>query len=228
LLQKTGQTDDSVKTLVTNLVGLTDSNDKNQIDLLKNWLQSGLGFGHKSNLFQQRIRFIAVNKIFASNFYSLEEKQKLLDNECNNDNNSDESELARFETRASLADKAIKTELFNKYVNEPTSESLYKMQASMEGFVQRNQLDLIEDFVLNKFPEVVIEVGKKNEHQYTVSFISSLFPFFFVRQDVIDRFDSLIKTIESDSVRRTLTEQNDDLRRFYKAHQLCEQYLNKH
>ena len=39
--------------------------------------------------------------------------------------------------------------------------------------------------------------------------------------------EMLIEKAETDSVKRKLTEEIDDLKRFYKAHILCEEYLNK-
>ena len=235
LLSRPNQSDDTIKVLISNLINLTNPDDKQNIELIRNWLEHGFSFTNtknekldiKANLLQQKLRFNCLYKIFASNIIEKELKNKLLEIECTRDNNSDDSELARFRCRASLPDKAIKEELFNKYVNESTKESLYKMISSMSGFVQMNQIDLIEDFLLVKFFEVCLDVSNKNDHFYTESFIECLSPIIFVKKDVIEKMEMLIEKAETDSVKRKLTEEIDDLKRFYKAHILCEEYLNK-
>ncbi len=234
LLKRPNQNKDAVKHLIVNLITLTYPDNKEQISLLKEWLENGLALYNNneklnidSSLFQQKHRFNALYQIFASNLLSVEDKFKLLENECTRDNNSDESVLARFQCRASLPDLAIKQELFNMYVNDSTKESLYKMISSMTGFVQRNQIELVQEFVLEKFFDVCLDVGKKNEHMYTSAFIESFFPILFVRKEVIERVDQLVEKAESDSVRRKLIEELDDLKRIFKSHEFNMQYLNQ-
>jgi hypothetical protein len=234
LLKRPNQTNDAMKHLLVELIYLTNPDNNVQLNQLKEWLENGLTLYNNneklnidSSLFLQKYRFKALYKIFASNLISLEEKNKLLENECSRDNNSNDSVLARFQCRSSLPDLSIKQELFNMYVNDSTKESLYNMESSMKGFVQRNQIELVKEFVLEKFFDVCLDVGNKNEYAYTSSFIVNFFPIFFVNKEVIEKAEKIVQKADSDSVRRSLMEELDDLKRIYKSHEFNMQYLNQ-
>ena len=235
LLSRPNQSNDTIKALVLNLIKLTCPENTKQIYLLRDWLEKGFSLPNNdnnileinSNLFDQSLRFNSLYKIFASTLISIEDKNKLIEIECKKDNYSDYSDLAKFKCRASLPDKKIKEELFNMYVYRSKAESLFKMVSSMSGFVHFSQLELIDEFLLVKFFEVCFDVGKINENDYTYSFIDLLSPVIFVRRDVIDKIENLVLKAELLSDKRKLTEILDNMKRHFKAHTMCEQYLSQ-
>ena len=180
-----------------------------------------------SSLLTQDNRFSIVALIHRSRKISLEEKTSLLESEVTRDKNSDRSILARNRCRASLPDKSIKDEIWNKIVNQPDSDSLYNMKALMSGLVNIDQLDLVEDLIKNRFFEDAKKVAKQ-EHFYVDAYVNNCYPIYYVDDEMIARVEKLADEIDhNDSMRRALRESADDMRRFAKAQKLSEQYLNK-
>jgi aminopeptidase N len=223
------------KEIVLNLIELlivfASSEDHRQF--LKSWLIEGpylMKNGEKvlipSGMLNQDNRFSIVAFIHTSRQISLEEKTKLLESEIERDKNSDRSVRARCKCRSALPDPEIKKELWNKFVNQPESESLYNMKSYMSYFVCIDQLDLVECFLNTNFFEEALKVGKQ-DFFYVDAFVSYCGPIYYVNLEVIEKLEKLAEEAkEYDSLRRRLLELSDDMRRFLKAQSLADVYLS--
>ena len=179
-------------------------------------------------LIGQENRFRMVSNIFKSTTIAKEEKEKYLDAEVKKDNNSNDSIMAKLTCSALIPDLKVKEDLWNKFVNQSTSESLVNMEALMSGFAPVDQLDLVKDFLTEKFFEVLPQVGKNNESFYVKDFISYCSPNMFIEEDIIKKMDALVEKVKDMSqVKRYLMETTDLMKRKLVAHKLCEEYLNK-
>ena len=98
----------------------------------------------------------------------------------------------------------------------------------MGGFAPFDQLDLVEDFCTNKFFQVLPEIGKKNEVFFIRSFIGSCGPStYFINEENIKKMENLCEEIkEMHQIRIYVMESTDDMKRFYKCHKLCNEYIN--
>lgn len=204
---------------------------ENHISILRSWLTDtekiALGdVQFDSSLLTQENRFRIVKMVHRSRKISNEEKQKLLDIEVQRDKNSDRSVQAKFACYAARPDSSIKSELWNKFVHQSTSESLYNMQYMMANFAPRDQLDLVDDYIKNKFFEVVYNVGKNNDFFYVRAFVDYLAPIYYADDETICKMDKLAETVKDfDQVAKLIKEHADDMKRFQKAHKLCEEYF---
>lgn len=227
LKQKENLNKEVVLHLIDYLIGFTYGEEN--ILKLKNYLNEGIvieGNRVDDKLFTQANRFRIVQLVHRSRVISKEEKAQLLETEVLKDKNSDRSVLARHACYAATPDAHIKQELWDKYVNKPTSDSLYNMETSMAYFASRDQLDLVKEYINDKFFDGLLAIGKNNDFFYVRSFISSLAPIYFVDKETIERLEKLAEEIKSlDAVRKVLLETIDSMKRSLKAHNLCEEYL---
>lgn len=179
-------------------------------------------------LIGQENRFRMVANIYKSKTISKEDKEKYLEAEVKKDNNSNDSVMAKLTCSALIPELKVKEDLWNKFVNQSTSESLVNMEALMSGFAPIDQLDLVKDFLREKFFEVLPQVGKNNETFYVRNFISYCSPNMFVEEEIIKKMDDLVEKVKDMSqVKRYLMEEADSMKRKLVAHKLCEEYLNK-
>ena len=176
----------------------------------------------------QDIRFAFVQNIFKSKEISLAVKESLLNKEIERDKNSNKSIQSKLCCNALLPIKENKEKIWNKITKESTSDSLYNMASMMGGFAPFDQLDLVEDFCTNKFFEVLPEIGKKNEVFFIRSFIGSCGPStYFINEENIKKMENLCEEIKDmHQIRRYIMESTDDMKRFYKCHKLCYEYIN--
>ena len=221
------------KDLILNLILrlITFSSSEEHYALFVSWLDNGASIDDvkiNDDLINLNNKFSMVKKIFESRIISLEKKEELLEIQIKNDKNSDRSVLAKNYCYAVRPEKEIKEKLWNKFVNEPTSDSLYNMEALLSGFMPLSQMDLIEDYAKNKFLEVVVKVGKENDFLYFRSFVGSLSPSYFPEDGIINKLVCLVEeTEDNDVVNKAIVDLVDDLRRKKKAYELCEEYLIK-
>jgi aminopeptidase N len=222
----------SNKQLILHLVDFAVSfaYTENQIELLKPWLAqekpSINNVEFDSHFLTQENRFKIVKLIHRSRKISDEEKEKLLQNEVVRDKNSDQSILAKLACYASKPDEKIKEELWKKFVFQSTSDSLYNMETLMANFASRDQLDLVKDYLQNKFFEVVPEVGKANDFFYVRTFVNCLSPSYYVDEETIGKLEKLAEKVkDQDQVHKCILELCDDMKRMLKAHKLCEEYI---
>jgi aminopeptidase N len=201
------------------------------IEFLKKWLTDGPVVNDKrlhDKYLTQENRFNIAALVHRSRNVSKEEKEKILLCEMERDKNSERAILAKYACYASQPDKAIKEELWNKFVKQSTSESLYNMQSLLDNFASKDQLDLVQEYLTGKFFDDLYNVGKDNDFFYVKSFIENLTPKFYVNEDIIDKLHKLSDKVKSlDAVNLCLREQIDDMKRMLKAQQKCEEYLNR-
>ena len=177
-------------------------------------------------LVSQEDRFRFLRAIFACRNINLKDKQKMLDEEVKRDKNSDDSITAKLACNALLPDRKNKEILWNKITKETTSDSLVNMQTIMGSFAPAEQYDLIEDFVKEKYFEVIPELGKNNEAFYIRDFISECGPGYIPTDEIIKKYEDLIEKVKDMSqVKKYVSEECDLLKRKKKAHQLCEEYM---
>jgi aminopeptidase N len=225
----------SNKEIVINLLELiiVFAHDDEHVGILKSWLENGPWVRRNgvkveipSSLLNQDNRFTIVALVHRSRHFSAEEKAALLKEEVKRDGNSDRSVRARCRCHASLPDYEIKKELWDKFTNNPDSESLHNMRSYMSGFSSIDQLELVETFVNEKFFEDAIKIASKDIF-YVDAFISYCGPIFTVNNTTIEKLEALAeKTKDFDICRRRLLEMSDDMRRYLRAQQMAELYLS--
>ena len=177
-------------------------------------------------LVSQEDRFRILKQIYSCRNIKIEDKQKMLDDEVKRDKNSDESIVAKLSCNALLPDKKNKELLWKKITTETTSDSLVNMQAIMGAFAPVEQYDLVDDFIKNKYFEVIPELGKTNEAFYVRDFISNCGPSHYTDEETIKKYENLIEKVKDMSqVKRYVSEECDLLKRKRKAQILCEEYI---
>lgn len=184
-----------------------------------------------SSLLTQSRRFSYVRSIYTSRTIPLKEKELLLNKEMKRDKNSKDSIEAKILCNASLPDRKNKELLWKKLTEESNSDSLANMEAIMMGFAPVEQYDLVEDFLTQKFFEVLPKIGKNNEAFFVEYFISCLSPSQFTNDDIIQKMDNLILELKKDKDQtqtvRFLSETCDQMKRIKIARENCEKYLEK-
>jgi aminopeptidase N len=182
-----------------------------------------------SKLMTQSRRFSYVQTIYSSRTIPLEDKEKLLNAEIKRDKNSKDSIEAKLICNAALPDRKNKELLWKKITEESNSDSLANMEAIMIGFAPIEQYDLVEDFLTQKFFEVLPKLGKSNESFYLSYFISYLSPSQFTTDEIIQKTDNLINELKQDKdqsqVVRYLSETCDIMKRKKIVREKCEKYL---
>ena len=182
-----------------------------------------------SKLMTQSRRFSYVNTIYTSRTIPLEEKEKLLEREVKRDKNSKDSIEAKIICNAALPDRKNKEILWKKLTEESNSDSLANMEAIMMGFAPMEQYDLVEDFLTQKFFEVLPKLGKNNESFYMSYFISFLSPSQFTNDEIIQKMDKLINELKEDKgqsqIVRYLSETCDIMKLKKISREKCEKYL---
>jgi len=202
-------------------------------EFLKDWLINGPSVkltGNTvtipSNLLTQDHRFSIVAFIHKIRTISLDEKSKLLEAEIERDKNSDRSVRARCSCRSSLPDPSVKAEIWDKLINKPTSESLYNMKHYMAHFAPINQLDIVDDYIRNKFFEDVLKIGNQ-DYFYLTPFMMYCSPVLLVENEIIEKLEALTeKAKELETLHKMLLELIDDMKRFRKAQSMAEIYLS--
>ena len=177
-------------------------------------------------LVSQEDRFRFLKPIFSCRTIKLEDKQKLLDEEVKRDNNSEDSIAAKLSCNALLPDRKNKELLWKKITTETTSDSLVNMQAIMGSFAPVDQYDLVDDFIKEKYFEVIPELGKNNESFYIKDFVGCCGPTYYANDETIKKYEALIEKVKDMSqVKRFVEEECDFIKRKRKAEILCEDYL---
>ena len=215
---------DKAKNLLIYLNGFaSDEEDKKYLIRLLNL---------ESSMITQSRRFAYVKTIYTSRRIPLEEKEKLLEREIKRDKNSGDSLTAKYTCNAALPDRANKERLWKKITEESNSDSLTNMEAIMMGFAPVEQYDLVEDFLKEKFFEVLPKIGKNNEAFFVRYFIGYLAPSHFTDDEIIQKMDKLINELKEDKdqaqIVKYLTETCEIMKRTKISREKCEKYLESH
>jgi aminopeptidase N len=233
---------DTLKKMLENQLSLIEFNK----DIVKNLLIYLNGFAVKdedkkylikllnleSKLLTQSRRFQYVRTVYTSRDIPLEEKEILLEREIKRDNNSKDSIEAKIICNSSLPDRKNKEALWKKITEESNSDALANMEAIMIGFAPVEQYDIVEDFLKEKFFEVLPKVGKNNEVFFVKYFISYLSPSQFTNDEINQKMEKLITELKQDQDQsqtvRYLSETYDLMKRIKIARENCQKYLEKH
>ena len=182
-----------------------------------------------SQLMTQSQRFSYIKTIYTSRTIPLDEKERLLNAEIKRDKNSKSSIEAKIECNASLPDRKNKEKLWKKLTEESNSDSLANIEAIMMGFAPVSQYDLVEDFLTQKFFDVLPKLGKNNENFFLSYFISFLSPAHFTNEEIIQRMEKLISELKEDKdqtqIVRYLSGTYDIMKRRKILREKCENYL---
>ena len=180
-----------------------------------------------SKLVSQDNRFSFVSNLYKSKEIPLEIKENLLNEEIKRDKNSDKSVKTKLLCNSLLPDKENKEKMWNKITKESTSDSLHNMIEIMNGFAPFDQVDLVKDYCTNKFFEVLPEIGKKNEVFFVESFVQSCGPgTYFIDEENIKKMEDLCEKVKDmHQVKKYVMEEIDDMKRCFKCHKLCEEYI---
>lgn len=219
------------KDLILNLIQrlLSFACSEAHYDLFFKWLEGDQRIDDvlfPENLISQDHRFGMLKKIYQSKYITFEKKELLLEREIARDNMSDRSVSAKYYCYAIRPEKAIKEELWNKFVNLPKSESLYNMESLMAGFSPISQMDLTQEYTKHSFFLAVSKVAKENDFFYVRSFVECCGPSHYPEEEVIFKLEKLSEEVkEYDTLQKYVLEMIDDLKRKKKAYDLCEEYL---
>jgi aminopeptidase N len=178
-------------------------------------------------LVSQEDRFRILRAIFSCRNIDIKDKEKLLEAEVKRDKNSEDSINAKLSCNALLPDRKNKEILWNKITKETTSDSLVNMQTIMSYFSPVEQYDLVDDFIKEKYFEVIPELGKNNESFYIKEFVSTCGPKHYPTDEMIKKYEDLIEKVKDMSqVKKYVSEECDFLKRAKKSQELCEEYMN--
>ena len=181
-----------------------------------------------SSMITQSRRFSYVKTIYTSRIIPIE-KKKLLDREIKRDKNSADSLTAKITCNTALPDRINKEKLWKKITEESNSDSLTNMEAIMMGFSPVEQYDLVEDFLKEKFFEVLPKIGKNNEAFFVRYFIAYLSPQQFTDSNIIEKMDKMINELKEDKdqtqVVKYLIETCEIMKRTKISREKCEKYL---
>ena len=182
-----------------------------------------------SKLMSQSRRFSYVHSIFTSRTIPLEEKEKLLNEEVKRDKNSKDSIEAKLMCKAALPDRKNNKLLWKKLTEESNSDSLANMKEIMAGFAPVEQYDIVEDFLIQKFFEVLPKFGKNSEMFFVNYFIAFMAPSQFTIDYIIQKMDNLINELKKDKdqcqIVRYLSEESDLMKRTKISREKCEKYI---
>ena len=213
------------KELIKNILNYIGSYAKE--DEYKKYLIKLLNYDSK--LMSQSQRFAYVQSIYLSRTISLKEKEKLLNIEIKKDKNSKDSIEAKIVCNALIPDRKNKEMLWKKLTEESNSDSLANMESIMMGFAPIEQYDLVEDFLKEKFFDIMPKLGKNNEMFYVRYFISFLAPSQFTNDEMIKKMEEFINKLKEDKeqiqIVRYLSETLDSMKRTKISREKCEQFL---
>ena len=223
-LSKINYNKDKAKNLLIYLNGFaSDEEDKKYLIRLLNL---------DSSMITQTRRFSYIKTIYTSRTIPIEQKELLLNREIKRDKNSADSLTAKIACNAALPDRANKEKLWKKITEESNSDSLTNMEAIMMGFAPVEQYDLVEDFLKEKFFDVLPKIGKNNEAFFVRYFIGYLSPQQFTDNDIIDKMDKMINELKEDKdqtqVVKYLIETCEIMKRTKISREKCEKYLESH
>ncbi len=209
---------------------ITYANTEKNLLILKNWLNEnkyyievdGVNYDLDKKYFTNEMNFTICSKLYSLESISLEEKEKILNKQIELDNNSDKSIKAKLRCKASLPDKKIKEEIWEILTKKSNSDSLKNMQAYMFGFVNMNQLNLVKEFITDKFFEEVVKL-KKMDYFFLEYFIYLCGPRNFPTDENIKKLEAIEPQVkDSDICHKYIVDLIDDMKKFQKTHDLCE------
>lgn len=150
----------------------------------------------------------------------LEDKEKLLEKETAGDK-SDDTLKYKLTCEAGLPSIENKEKLWKWYTDENATDSDKMFEASMMGFWQWQQLDIMKVYV-DKFFDVILDVCKKRTTHFSRDFFLYLVPI-VADPAIVKKCEDLLKALPPDiKARRTNVEAEiEDQKRLIKSYELC-------
>ena len=208
---------DIIKQILIHLNGYSIEDDHN------NYLIHLLNLD--TDLMTQSKRYSYIKTIYSSRKISLKEKEKLLNNELKKDKTSNHSSEIKMFCDAILPDRKNKERLWKKLTEKKSF--LENFEALVMGFAPIEQYDLVQDFLTEKFFEILPKLDENDEYFINI-FISYLAPFQFTSDDIIQRMDNLInkyKDKENKEIYICLQEVSNSIKRKKVEEEKCEKFL---
>eukprot|EP01022_Parablepharisma_sp_SALTPOND_P036192 TRINITY_DN97_c0_g1_i1.p1 TRINITY_DN97_c0_g1~~TRINITY_DN97_c0_g1_i1.p1 ORF type:complete len:835 (-),score=148.58 TRINITY_DN97_c0_g1_i1:45-2549(-) len=182
--------------------------------LLVKWLSEGTGVTDAP--LSRSNRYSIIKRIYEDSSFSLEEKQKLLAAELENDK-SDEGVRAQKHCEASVPTAETKEKYWNIFLDENTKESEHMLFAAMNGFNSWEQQELLKPYI-DKYFEVIVGVFEKRSRSYAENFFEILKPN-EVNETVLQKFENLKGKVkeEEKTLKKLVLEEIEDTKRILKA-----------
>jgi len=157
---------------------------------------------------------------------SLSDKQAILAKETEGEK-SDEIEKYKLTVEAGLPSKEQKEKLWKWYLDENAKESDKAFEASMIGFWQWQQLDILEPYI-DKFFDAALDICKKRTNHYSGIFFMYLTPA-LASEHILKRYEELQKKIPTDMKARhkNCATEIVDQKRLLKSYELCRKYYSQ-
>ena len=152
-----------------------------------------------------------------------EDNVQLLEKETAGDK-SDEIIRFKLTCEAGLPTKEKKAELWKWYLNESATESDKMFEASMSGFWNWQQLDVLNEYV-DKFFDCIIDVCKKRTTHYSGAFFNYLSPG-IADAHILKHFEEILAKMPKEyKARRDNAEAAiEDQKRLLKSYELCKKF----
>ncbi len=175
-------------------------------------------------IISQENRFKFVENIFKSRTIPKEVKEEMFKIEEERDKKSDQSVQSKLTCEAGIPTKENKELIWDKILN--SKDSLYNLQSLMYAFAPYDQLDLVQDYVKNKFFEVLPDLGKKKESFFIDTFVDCCSPDYYTDDETIKKMEDLVQKVSDMSqVKKYVSEKLDYMKRRKIAQQLAEDYI---
>ena len=172
-------------------------------------------------------KFSYCKKLYNSTKLDNETKNNILNKLIEEDKNSQKSVLTKLTCEALNPDIKNKEKLWDIFINAPKNISLYNIDAMMEGFAPLCQIELIQNFINEKFFEDISKIYKKTERRYVRSFIHYLSPK-INNENIINKFEKILEEVKDiPAAKRIITEKIDNLKRELKCNEKFREYVEK-
>ena len=158
---------------------------------------------------------------------TLEQKTQLMDKETAGDH-SDEITRFKLACEAGLPNAEKKEALWKWYTNEAATESDKTFEASMSGFLQWQQLDILQPYV-EKFFAVIADVCKKRPTYYSGLFFTFLAPA-IAQPEILKQYEELLAKfpVENKARRDDIETAIEMQKKMMKSYELCRAYYQAH
>lgn len=239
LLHKFTGNDDMANTILQLIYGLAET--ENHQKILLDWLNNEhdvdgvkktiYNYNNKKivfNVLSDEIKINIIKKLYGSKFLDQKLKDEILNQQLNKDPSSDDSIELSFYCKGALNDVENKKLLWDKFVNNPNSESLVNMSSIMSGFARRDQENIIKNYLINNFFEDIEKVGKENDPKYVQAFVGNLNPEYFVNDEILKKMENKVEELKHmDVVKKEMYSVIDIMRRKLASYKATEKYLSK-
>lgn len=201
--------------LLCHLGGRNESTIKILVGMLKNEKTNGI-------VFDQDMKWGITTSAVA---WALPEAQALLAEQTAVDGKTDRGARSIAACEAAAPDAEVKSRLWQGYLRKSESRSLHMTAASMGGFFCPGRDDTLFEAYHLKFFDVVTQVFKDNEREYSQNYFAYLYPSTNTTTEIASATEKLLASIDEKKepmFHRTVREALDDLHRATRCRQFAE------